>query len=88
MLLGSIAYAPHAAATDEYGLLTGGGPTPDKASILKENSILRLLVRAAANVVNPVDERTVGGVQEDRLHPPSGKPGYFSTSRPAWLSLR
>ena len=88
MLLGSIAYAPHAAATDGYELLTGGGPTPDKASILKENSILRSLVRVAAFVVNPVDECTVGGVQEDQLHPPCGKQGYFSTSRPARLSLR
>jgi len=39
-------------------------------------------------VVNPVDECTVGGVREDQLHPPCGKQGYFSTSRPARLSLR
>ena len=77
-----------ATTTDGYGLLTAGGFTPDKTRILKENSTLRFLVRAVANVVKSVDEWSVSGEREDRLHPPSGKPGYFSTSRPAWLSLR
>lgn len=53
-----------------------------------ENSLLRLLVRVAANVVNAVDGWTVGGVRGSWLHPPLGKPGRFSTSHPSWFPLR
>jgi len=69
-------------------MLTGGGFAPDKASILKESRTLGSLIRTVAIVTAPVDERAVSGEEGDQLHPPSGKPGYFSTSHPAWLYLR
>jgi hypothetical protein len=69
-------------------LLIGGGFTPDNEPILKDNCLLRSLIRTTANVVTSVDKWRVGSELDDLLHLPSGKPGYFSTSCPAWLSLR